>query len=90
MKIDTSIDGFKHIGINLTEKQYDDLCCLNILMNDEDRKNIPVFNIILVLKALNLIPSEMINNDTCNYADNYGNNDFNQILQKKFGKFSEK
>ncbi len=43
-KIDTSIDGFRYVGINLTQEQYEDLCCLNMLLMGENRKNIPVFN----------------------------------------------
>ena len=27
-QIDTTIDGFRHVGINLTKEQYDDLCTL--------------------------------------------------------------
>lgn len=49
-RIDTSIEGFCYVGINLTEQQYEDLCDLNalILMN-EHRQKIPVFNTMLDL-----------------------------------------
>jgi hypothetical protein len=50
-QIDTTIDGFRHVGINLTKEQYDDLCTLNMLiLGCEHRKRIPVFNTMLVLK----------------------------------------
>jgi hypothetical protein len=80
-QIDTTINGFKYVGINLTEQQYEDLCDLNalILMNN-NRKNIPVFNIMLVLRILNLLPDNMMTDiDYKKYNDT-------ELLQLKFGK----
>lgn len=89
-RIDTSIDGFKYVGINLTKQQYEDLCDLNMLIIcNENRRNIPVFNTMLVLKTLGLLPSEMVcdvGNDKSNgnsYEDIYNS------LQRKFGKVIE-
>lgn len=89
-RIDTSIDGFKYVGINITEQQFEDLCDLNMLiMCNENRKNIPVFNTMLVLKTLGLLPPEMVcdtgndNSDSNSYEDIYNS------LQRKFGKVIE-
>ena len=87
--IDTSIDGFRYVGINLTQEQYNDLCHLNILLMGEDRKDIPVFNTMIVLKTLGLLPEEMLcdvssDNTSCNtYEEVY------QSFQRKFGKVKE-
>ena len=86
-RIDTSIEGFRYVGINITDKQYEDLCDLNalILMN-EHRKKIPVFNTMLVLKILGLLPAEMVNNISHDKSNNDTNEDINETLQRKFGK----
>lgn len=63
-RIDTSIDGYKHVGINLTEQQYEGLMDLNIVMMHEDRKHIPVFNMMILLKTLGLLPKEMLGNES--------------------------
>lgn len=86
-KIDTSLDGFRYVGINLTEQQYEDLSDLNtlILMN-EHRQNIPVFNIMLVLKILGLLPPEMMCDSRNSNSNDNSNANINETLQRKFGK----
>lgn len=59
-KVDTSIEGFKKIGIELTNEQYKELCQLNLELLSIDTKNIPVYGILLVLKTLNLLPENML------------------------------
>ncbi len=90
VKIDTSKEGFKYVGINLTDRQYEDLQDLNalILMN-EHRQKIPVFNIMLVLKVLGLLPPEMINEIGDNQSNNNFNDDSDERFQRKFGKISD-
>ncbi len=85
-KIDTSIDGFKYVGINLIEKQYEDLCQLNILFMNEDRKNIPIFNVMVLLKILELLLTEMMYNSRNGDTGNYSDSNVNDTLQRKFGK----
>ena len=89
-KIDTSIEGFRYAGIKLTEQQYEDLRDLNtlILMN-EHRQNIPVFNIMLVLKILGLLPPEMVCDSGNSKSDNNSNTNINEMLESKFGKFKD-
>ena len=85
--IDTSISGFEYVGIKLTKEQHEDLQDLNALITmNEHRQNIPVFNTILVLKILGLLPSEMVDNVSDDYTDNNSDNNINQSLQRKFGK----
>lgn len=89
-RIDTSIEGFRYVGINLTEQQYDDLCDLNaLILANEHRQNIPVFNIMLVLKILGLLPLEMINKVCNNQSNNNFNSNSNERLQRKFGKLED-
>ena len=88
-KIDTSIDGFRYVGINLTQEQYEDLCFLNMLLMGENRKNIPVFNTMIVLKTLGLLPEEMLCDNSC---DNTSGNTYEEVyqsFQRKFGKVKE-
>lgn len=80
--IDTSIDGFRYIGINLTQEQFEDLQTLNLLMTSKDRNNIPVFNIMIALKIMGLLKSET----TSECSDNKSNNDFDDVFQRKFGR----
>ena len=81
-RIDTSIEGFRYVGINITEQQYNDLCDLNHLIQmNESRKEMPVFNIMLVLKVLGLLPSEMLFENQKNLEENYA-----ESLQRKFGR----
>ncbi len=89
-RIDTSLDGFKFVGINLTEKQYEDLRDLNMLITvNEHRQNIPVFNVLLVLKILGLLPAEMMCEVGNSKADDDSNSDVYNSLQRKFGKTIE-
>ena len=89
--IHTSLEGFKYVGINLTEQQYDDLLLLNMLiLGSEKRQKIPVFNTMLVLKTLGLLPAEMINDDCANDCNQNPDCDLNCMIQKKFGKYKEK
>ena len=89
-QIDTTIDGFRHVGINLTKEQYNDLCTLNLLiLGCEHRKRIPVFNTMLVLKTLGLLPAEML----CEPGSGHPvkNDEFSEELcQQKFGRFRYK
>ena len=92
-RIDTSIEGFEYVGIKLTEEQYEDLCQLNILMKSDDRKDIPVFNIMIVLKTLGLLPVEMMYDKgsecSSNCSTDYSDNNIYNSIQRKFGKFKD-
>ena len=80
--IDTSVEGFRYVGINLTEKQYQDLVALNISLMSGKRDSIPV-----LLKILGLLPPEMICEVGNNQTGNDGGDDFSEEFQRKFGKY---
>lgn len=86
-KIDTSIKGFEYVGIKLTEQQYEDLRDLNaLILGNEHRQNVPVFNIMLVLKILGLLPSEIVNEISDNQSNDNLNDNSYERLQRKFGR----
>ena len=82
--IDTSVEGFRYVGINLTEK---DLVALNISLMSGKRDSIPVFNMMVLLKILGLLPPEMICEVGNNQTGNDGGDDFSEEFQRKFGKY---
>lgn len=82
MRIDTSKEGIEYAGVRLTDKQYKDLCSLNMFMNS--RKSIPVFDILMVLKILGLLKEE---NQTENKYDPDSPSDNSvEYMQRAFGK----
>lgn len=86
-RIDTSIDGYKYIGINLTEQQFEDLNDLETLIGmNEHRQKSPVFNTMAVLKALNLLPAEMVDDVSHDNTNDNAHKNINEALQRKFGK----
>lgn len=87
-RIDTTREGFKHVGVNLTEQQYEDLCFLNMAIISS-RKKTPVFNMMVLLKYLGLLPSEMIDKESGEDSDNNPNEDFKESFQRKFGRFKD-
>jgi len=79
-RIDTSIEGYRYIGINLTQEQLRDLFFINSMMREDTGEGIPVHCVLLVLKCLGMLPSEMM----CDTVD--GNED----LERKFGRMIHK
>lgn len=84
-KVDTSQKGFEYVGIKLSDEQFQDMCNLNLLWAN-DRKDIPVFNMLVLMKVLGLLPSEMINDSSRNNTSNDYCNDRKELLQRKFGR----
>lgn len=76
---DTSIEGYKKIGINLTQEQFDSLCNINMIACNDGR-NIPVHTILLVLKHLGLLPSELV----CEVSDDKAADNAENIRHKEF------
>jgi len=81
-KIDTSIDGYKYIGINLSQEQLNDLLMINTMMKSDTGKDIPVHCVLLVLKCLGLLPPELV----CEVSKDSTDANTNEALQRKFGK----
>lgn len=72
--IDTSLKGFESIGIKISEQQFTDLCTLNMQCNS-DGKSVPVFNTIILLRILGLLPEEMLTDakrDVSEYERKFG------------------
>lgn len=88
-KIDTSIEGYKYIGINLSQKQLDDLLIINTMMREDTGKDIPVHCVLLTLKCLGLLPPELMceisNDKSADNSENISDYEF----QKRYGKFKE-
>jgi len=86
-ELDTSIEGYAHIGIKLSQEQLSDLACINTMMRTGTFDDVPVHAIILVMKTLGLLPPEIIDNECGNGCDDYANCDLKDSFQRKFGRF---
>lgn len=53
---------------------------------NEHRQKIPVFNTMVALKVLGLLPPEMVCDVSHDNANNNSNENINETLQRKFGK----
>ena len=84
-RVDTSQKGFEYVGIKLTDKQFQDVCDLNLLWSDE-RKDIPAFNMLVLMKVLGLLPPEMVCDSRSSDADNNSTSNVYETLERKFGK----
>ena len=88
-RIDTSIDGYKYIGINLSQEQLNDLGMINIMMKSDTGRDIPVHCVLLVLKCLGLLPPELV----CEVSNDKPTDNAEDVsdyeLQKRYGKFKE-
>lgn len=84
-RIDTSQKGFEYVGIKLTDQQFKDVCDLNLLWSDE-RKDIPAFNMLVLMKALGLLPPEMVRDSRSSDTDNNSSSNIYETLERKFGK----
>lgn len=80
----TSKEDFKKIRIELTDEQYDDLCQINLFMML--MPDIPVYNILLILKTLGLIPTEIPDNESGNDGDDNSTKNSHEEFERKFGK----
>lgn len=88
-KIDTSIEGYKHIGINLSQLQFDDLFTINSMMKGDIGKDIPIHCVLLTLKCLGLLPRELVCEVSDNEAAGNSENISNYEFQKRYGKLKE-
>lgn len=88
-RIDTTIDGYRHIGINLSQEQLDDLSVINTMMKEDTGKDIPAHCVLLILKCLGLLPAELM----CDVRDDKSADNSENVsdyeFQKRYGKFKE-
>ena len=68
-----------------TDQQFQDVCDLNLLWSDE-RKDIPAFNMLVLMKVLGLLPPEMVCDSRSSDTDNNSSSDIYETLERKFGK----
>lgn len=87
-RVDTSIEGYVSIGIKITQEQLSDLACINTMIRTGTFDDVPVHAIILVLKTLGLIPTEVKKNTASNNSDNDANDNLKESFERKFGRFS--
>lgn len=81
-RIDTSIEGYKYIGVNLSKEQFSDLFTINTMMRSDTGKDIPVHGVLLVLKCLGLLPAELL----CEISNDKSDADIEEASQRKFGR----
>ncbi len=84
--IDTSIEAYRELGINLTKEQFEDLVCINLMANSEECKTTPTHWVMLLFKYLNILPPELVcevsDNESADDSENVGND----VFQKRYGK----
>lgn len=78
--IDTSKAGIEYVGIKLSEKEFDDICTLNQLSTEPDRQNIPMFNVMLLLKVLGLLPESKLTGTEVDESNH------DEYLKRMFGR----
>lgn len=88
-KIDTSLSGYAHMGVEISQEQLSDLACINTMMRSGTLDNSPVHAIVLVLKTFGLIPAKMINDEGSDSGNDNADDNFKDCFQRKFGRFKE-
>ncbi len=82
--VDTSKEAYRKIGINLSNEQYEKLIDINFLAQGKDNKKIPVHFILMTLKALGLLPPELMckvsDGDPADNAENVCNDELQQTV----------
>lgn len=80
-------EDLENIGIRLTDEQYSDLCEINLFM--KGMPDIPVYNILLVLKTLGLIPTEIPDQKSGQKCDSNFKESLESEFERKFGKIKK-
>ena len=83
----TSQKDLENIGIHLTDEQYSDLCDINLFM--KGMPDIPVYNILLVLKTLGLIPTKVPDQESGQKRDSNFKERLESEFERKFGKIKK-
>lgn len=80
-------EDLENIGIHITDEQYSDLCEINLFM--KGMPDIPVYNILLVLKTLGLIPTEVPDQKSGQKRDSNFKERLESEFERKFGKIKK-
>lgn len=83
----TSQKDLENIGIHLTDEQYSDLCHINLFM--KGMPDIPVYNILLVLKTLGLIPTKVPDQESNKERNGNLGERIKSGFERKFGKIEK-
>ena len=86
-QVSTSHKDLENIGIHITEEQYSDLCEINLFM--KGMPDIPVYNILLVLKTLGLIPTEVPDQESNKECNGDLDERIKSGFERKFGKIEK-
>lgn len=80
-------EDLENIGIHITDEQYSDLCEINLFM--KGMPDIPVYNILLILKTLGLIPTKVPDQE----SNKERNSNLDELIksgfERKFGKIKK-
>lgn len=85
-RVDTSQKGFEYVGIKLTDEQYQDLCLLNMKWQEGYYKLVPEMYILVLMKVLKLLPSEMLYDNVDNLSADFSNTSIKESTERKFGR----
>lgn len=88
-EIDTSIDGFKAVGININQKQLEELSMINIGIVSGLYNNTPIFPIMLTLKAVDALPPHLVDNVCGDKGGNDSSNETYDFVESVLGKTKE-
>lgn len=80
-------EDLENIGIHITDEQYSDLCEINLFM--KGMPDIPVYNILLILKTLGLIPTKIPDKESGQKRDSNTKRCFDNEFERKFGKIKK-
>lgn len=80
-------EDLENIGIHITDEQYSDLCEINLFM--KGMPDIPVYNILLILKTLGLIPTEVPDQKSSQKRDSNFKERLESEFERKFGKIKK-
>lgn len=77
----------ENIGIHITDEQYSDLCEINLFM--KGMPDIPVYNILLILKTLGLIPTKVPDQESNKECNGNLDERIKSGFERKFGKIKK-
>lgn len=85
---DTSKEAWEKIGIYVTDEQYEELRDINLFMPTQDSP-IPVHYIMLVLKALGLLPKSPINDNSQCDKETHSPEYYAGLIKCKYGEVKQ-
>ena len=92
-EFDTTREGFKRLGLNLTERQFEDICTINSMMvaeaiNGEIRQ--PAYFVILIMKTLGLLYVEKPGDELVDVITENAEKVWDKKFEDRFGQIKER